>query len=117
MTDRISIQQLKHPVHIGLTDDERQTPQQLIFDLSFAVDAHPAAINDDIECTVNYAAVCQAIVQYCDQTDFKLIETLADKLAEYLIKEFHLQQLRLTINKKPFDLPNIENVSIHIERA
>ena len=113
----ITIQKLMHPVHIGLTDEERQTPQQLRFDLSFAADARAAAVNDDIELTVNYAVICQAISNYCDQTAYKLIETLAEKLLDYLIEVFNLQQVSLTLYKKPFDLPNIEYVTLHIERA
>ena len=115
--DQISIQQLRCLATIGVTDAERQQQQALVFDVRFEVNAQQLAQHDAIHLTVNYAEMCQVIDAYCQQHSFKLIETMAEKLSQYLLDRFRLSQIALTIHKKPFDLPQLNAVSIHVERS
>lgn len=102
--------------HIGVSAAERKQAQQLIIDASFFLDTSQSAQQDAIDATVNYADFCNEIERYCVQHQYCLIETLAQRLSQHLIEVFALLKLRLTIHKKPFDMPNVASVSITIER-
>jgi 7,8-dihydroneopterin aldolase/epimerase/oxygenase len=114
--DKLFIHQLAVPAMIGVFPNERQAPQTLLMDLEISVNIAAAAAQDDLTRTVDYAAICHAIVQYVEQTAFQLIETLADRLAFFLKQQFQLHSLRLRVTKKPFDLPEVAHVSIEVER-
>lgn len=112
----ITIQDLKVSTIIGVLPWERQIKQVLYITISFEVNASQAAIQDNLEETIDYSQIAQSITQYVNQTQLQLIETLAEKLADFLIQEFSLTQLKLKITK-PKAIPNATGVSIEISRG
>jgi dihydroneopterin aldolase len=108
----ISIQALEVMAKVGVPDEERAAPQRLLLDLRFASLTQPEHLNDDITLTVDYAALSQRIQEIVLERPRKLIETLADELAEQLQKEFSLRWVELTIRK--FILPQTEWVAVSI---
>ena len=67
-------------VNLGITADERATPQEVRFslDLSFATPPR-ACMTDNISDTVCYFALCQALKQLVDGREFSTIEGLAQQ--------------------------------------
>ncbi len=114
--DKIFISKLSVPVLIGVLPEERKAPQALLFDLELEADVHEAAASDDLKSTIDYAAVCYGIINYVKETEFELIETLAENLANHLQKTFNVSHLRLTLTKTPFDIPDAEGVGVIVER-
>ena len=113
--DKIFIHQLSVPAIIGVLPEERKTPQPILIDLEYETDVSKAAASDNIQHTIDYAAVRHTMIEFIEAAQFELLETLADKLVDHLKRSFSLSYLRLSITKKPFDMPDAAGVGVVIE--
>jgi phosphoglycolate phosphatase len=112
--DCIQINGLEVPIRIGVGDDERAHPQNLIFDVLLETDF--AGVGDDIARTTDYAAVAGWITSECARREVCLLETLSGDLAEGLLEKFpRVKAVTLEIRK--FILPETESVSVRVRRA
>jgi len=116
MDDRIFLRDLKTETIIGIFDWERKVRQTLSFDLEFPGDIRRAAASDKIEDTLNYKAVAKKLLAFVEATDCHLVETLAERVAEMLLKEFPVAWVRLTLNK-PGAVRGSRDVGVAIERT
>jgi dihydroneopterin aldolase len=114
--DKIFLNDLKIDTIIGIYDWERHTQQTLTFDLEMDWDIHRAAETDDISNTLDYGAIAQKIVNFVKASDYQLIETLAEDLAQMLLNEFAIPKLKLTLSK-PVALHGQNIARIVIERS
>ena len=115
MSDYIIIRNLEVWTHIGVPDEERKEKQKLQVSLSLKTyNVAKAAAADDLALSTNYFAVSERTKEIAAERPRKLIETLAEDLAQKLIAEFGLAKLRVEIRK--FILPDAEWVGIAIER-
>ena len=97
--DIIFIRDLRIDTLIGIYDWERAIKQTLSFDLEMGTDIARAATNDHIDETLNYKAVAKRIIAFVESSEFHLVETLAERVAELVRAEFAVPWLRLTVNK------------------
>lgn len=97
--DIIYLHDLKVDCVVGIWDWERRTTQAVVFDLDMAIDIRKSAASDSIEDTINYKAVAKRIIGFVSASQFQLVETLAEKVAEILMAEFPIPWLRLRLNK------------------
>lgn len=115
MADHIEIRGLRVKSCLGVPDEERQEAQEIEISVDFPVSGvRRAAASDDIAHSVDYYAVVRKIEYICGEKPRKLIETLAEDIAEEVVKTFELQKLRVEIRK--FVLPETRWVGIRIER-
>ena len=98
--DIIYLHDLKIECIIGIWEWERRLKQTIILDLDMAADIRRAAASDKIEDTLNYKAVSKRLVEFVGDSQFQLVETMAEKIAEILLAEFRLQWVRVRVNKK-----------------
>ncbi len=112
--DAIRIEQLEVFARIGVPDDERAAPQRLVFNITFWPRGNGMELADDIARTVNYAAVCAETKSFVQGRSDRLIETLADALANHLLGVFEIQ--RITIELRKFILPDVDYVSVTVTR-
>ena len=110
----IHIHQLEVMTRIGVPDEERATAQRLTFNLTLWPARPFGDLNDDIDRAVNYAAVCVEVKKFVETRSDRLIETLADVLAQHLLDMFALR--RITIELRKYILPEVEFVSVQITR-
>ena len=97
--DIIFIRDLRIDTVIGIYAWERAIKQTLSFDLEMATDIARAAASDHIDDTLNYKAVAKRIIAFVEASEFQLVETLAERVAELVREEFAVPWLRLTLNK------------------
>ncbi len=97
--DIIYLHDLKIETIIGIFDWEREVKQIVILDLDMAADVHHAAKTDNISDTLNYKAVAKRLIDFVGSSEFQLVETLAEHVAEIVLKEFNVPWLKLRINK------------------
>jgi dihydroneopterin aldolase len=114
--DHVFIEGLEIEALIGIYDWERRIRQTLVFDLEMAFDNRVPAATDDIVDTLNYKAVSRRLVEYVSQSDFGLVETLAERCAEIVLQEFKVQRLRLKLSK-PGAVRGARAVGVVIERS
>jgi dihydroneopterin aldolase len=98
--DIIFLHDLTIETIIGIYDWERKEKQSVILDLDMAADIPRAASTDSIDDTLNYKAVAKRLIEYVGESDFQLVETLAERVAEIVLNEFDVKWLRLRVNKK-----------------
>ena len=113
--DHVFIEGLEIDALIGIYDWERRIRQTLVFDLEMDFDNRVPAASDDIGDTLNYKAVSRRLVEYVSQSDFGLVETLAERCAEIVLQEFNVQRLRLKLSK-PGAVRGARAVGVVIER-
>jgi dihydroneopterin aldolase len=75
-----------------------------------------AAAADSIEATINYKKVAKRLLEFVEQSQFHLVETLAEHAALMLLREFSLDWIRLTLNK-PGAIRGSRDVGVIIERS
>jgi dihydroneopterin aldolase len=115
MPDQISIQGLEVMTHIGVPEEERAQPQKLEISVTFEVATiSEAARLDDLSYTTNYFDVAQSIKKIATAKQRKLIETLAEDLANELLAEFNLKKIEIEIRK--FIIPDCRYVRLCLSR-
>lgn len=114
--DIIYLHDLKIETVIGVFDWERQIRQTISIDLDMATDIRKAAASDALADTLNYKAVAKRLISFVGDSDFQLVETLAERVAEIVINEFNVDWLKLRINKKGA-VRGANDVGVLIERG
>lgn len=114
--DTIFITDLRAEAIIGIYDWERQQKQTVSIDIEMSTDIAKAAATDDINSALNYKAISKRIEQFIIDSEFQLVETLAERISEVVRDEFGVKWLRLTLHK-PGALSNSKDVGVRIERG
>ena len=114
--DIIFLRNLRIETIIGIFDWERKIKQTVFFDIEMATDIKKAAMSDHIDDTLDYKSLSKAVIDFVERSDFQLVETLAEKVAELIINDFNVPWLKLTLNKKGA-LRHADDVGIIIERG
>ena len=114
--DKIFIEGLAIDALIGVYDWERRIRQPLLFDIEMAFDNRVPAGSDDIRDTLNYKAVSKRIIAIVSQSEFALVETLAERCADVVLAEFKVHWLRLKLSK-PGAVRGARAVGVIIERT
>lgn len=114
--DIVYIEGLKTDAVIGVYAWERNIRQELVLDLELASDNRAAAASDAIQDAVDYDAISGRIMAYVQDSEFQLIETLAERVAELVMSEFGVDWLRLKL-AKPGAVEDATSVGVVIERG
>jgi dihydroneopterin aldolase len=97
--DIVFIEDLQIDTTIGIYDWERRIKQTLAFDIEMATDIRKAAQTDDIEHALNYKAVSKRVIQFVGDSEYLLVERIAEEVANIIRKEFDVLWLTLTLRK------------------
>jgi 7,8-dihydroneopterin aldolase/epimerase/oxygenase len=114
--DHVFIERLEIDTLIGIYDWERKIRQPLWFDLEMAFDNRVPAASDQIADTLDYKAVSKRLVEFVGASDYGLVETLAERCAELVIREFGVSRVRLKLSK-PGAVRGARAVGVVIERS
>src|SRR5579863_1633166 len=101
---------------IGFIDWERRLKQTILIDLELPVNCREAAVHDEVERTLDYKKVAKRVSAFAAASEFKLVETLAQRLALLLLAEFGLEWVRVSINK-PGAIRGSKDVGVRITRT
>jgi len=113
--DRVFIEGLEIEAQIGIYDWERRIRQPLLFDIEMAFDNRKPAASDAIVDTLDYKAVSKRLVGFVSASSFGLVETLAERCAEIVLREFGVESLKLKLSK-PGAVRGARAVGVMIER-
>ena len=119
MTDWVSVRNLRLHGHHGVFPDERRNGQEFELDIDCAVDAAVCVRDDDYESAVCYVSLCDLARSVSQEGPFRLIETLADRLAQRILS-YHPAVLRVVVNvRKPSAPINAEFdwVGVKVDRS
>ena len=115
VADKVFITGLRATAVIGIYDWEREIRQNLQLDLEMQTDVRRAAASEDIADALDYEKISNRVRDFVEQSEFLLVETLAEQLAGLLIAEFNVPWLRLSVHK-PDAIEFADEVGVVIER-
>ena len=113
--DQIVIEELELTARIGVPGEERARPQRLTATLVLESDDGFSDLADDLARTIDYETVCAQLRAFVSVQQDRLLETLANAMAEHLLAEFRLRRVELELRK--FILPETRFVAVRITRV
>ncbi|MCP4187149.1 MAG: dihydroneopterin aldolase [Gammaproteobacteria bacterium] len=114
--DIVFIRDLQVETVIGIYDWERKIRQIISIDLDMANDIQKAASSDNIDDTLSYKTVAKRLVEFIEQSEYELVEALAEKICAIVREEFAVPWVRLTLSK-PGAVRGSRAVGVIIERG
>lgn len=114
--DIVYINDLKVDTVIGIFDWERRIRQNVSLDLEMATDIGKAAASDHIDDALDYKAIGKRLITFIQNSEYQLVETLAEKVASLVMAEFDVPWLKLRLSK-PGALRGSRDVGVIIERG
>lgn len=84
---------------IGTKSHERKNKQPLVFDIELTVDTEQAAVSDDIIHALDYESLSNDVIKFVETSNYKLIEALAENLANRIMQHYKPKTLKLTLSK------------------
>ncbi|MFA5884535.1 MAG: dihydroneopterin aldolase [Acidimicrobiia bacterium] len=115
--DRIVITGLRELGVHGVLPEEKTRPQPFEVDVELEVDLGAASESDDLDDTVDYGAVCEAISRVVSSERYDLIERLAARIAEVCAVDTRVVRTKVTVRKlHPPVRAMVDHVAVCIER-
>ncbi|MBX2838446.1 MAG: dihydroneopterin aldolase [Gammaproteobacteria bacterium] len=114
--DTIFITDLRADAIIGIYEHERNIKQTVSVDLEMATDVRAAAASDHIDQALNYKAISKRVESYIVHSEFQLVESLAEGIAQVVQAEFGVKWVSVTLHKLGA-LSNSADVGIKIVRG
>lgn len=100
MSDKIILTGLKLLGRHGCSEAERKYQQPFVVDAELYLDLSQAAKSDDLGETIDYAAVLGDIRKIVEGTSRNLIETVAQDIADLLLRRYMLLDgVKITLRK------------------
>ena len=114
--DTVFVRGLEVRTVLGVDAWEREEPQTVVLDIEIACDADRAAASDDVSDAVNYRTIAKAALSFATESRFRLVETLAVRLADHLRKSCGVTWVRLRATK-PGAVRFSREAGVEIERG
>lgn len=117
--DQIKIEDLEIFANHGVYPEENSLGQKFVVSATLHTDTRRAGLTDDLEASINYGEVSAFITSYVKENTFKLIERVAEGLAEELLLKYQsLEKIEVEVKKPwaPVGLP-LRSLSVAIERS
>ena len=113
--DTIFLHDLRVETVIGIWEWERKIRQTVSIDLEMGADIRRAAATDSIDDTLNYKKVAKRVQQFVGDSEYQLVETMAEKIAETVLAEFDIPWIDVRVNK-PGAIRGARDVGVRIRR-
>ncbi|TDQ34203.1 dihydroneopterin aldolase [Aureibacillus halotolerans] len=116
--DKIIVKGMSFYGYHGVFSEENKLGQRFLADIELYCDLRAAGENDDLQQTVNYAAIFETVQKVIEGEPVKLLEALAERIAANIFSKFEIVDgLSLRIIKPDPPIPgHYEHVAIEIER-
>lgn len=114
--DTIFIREFRVDAWVGIYEWEKQRAQTLEMEIEIAAPGNAAGRSDDIHDTVHYGEVIERITSDLREKRFKLLEALAEHVAQVILTDFRAPWVRLSVAKLGH-VRNVRKVGVAIERG
>lgn len=116
--DRLALRGLRARGWHGVLDREREEGQTFVVDAVLVFDTTPAAATDDLARSVDYGALAGRLVGVVEGEPVRLIETLAQRLADECLTQPAVGEVEVTVHKPEAPLPfPFDDVTVTILRS
>ncbi len=97
--DEIFISDLLIRGVIGISDREREQPQDILVNVVVYSDIHTAGKSDDIKDSVNYRTMAKKILAHTEKINRYTVEALATDIASLCLEENGVLGVKVTVEK------------------
>ncbi|MGH2447482.1 MAG: dihydroneopterin aldolase [Chloroflexota bacterium] len=115
--DKIILSGIEFYAYGGVTPEEQEIGQRYRADVELQLDLTTAAKSDSLTDTVSYAEVYDTVAQTAREQPFRLLESVAERVAERILARHAVESVRVRIEKL---LPPIDGIiasaGVEIER-
>jgi 7,8-dihydroneopterin aldolase/epimerase/oxygenase len=116
--DRITLTGITGYGHHGVFEKERQQGQPFVIDLSCELDLSAAAVDDDLDQTVDYGSLARAVVADVERDPLNLIEALAERIVRTCLRYPAVQRVEVTVHKPHAPMPvPVADVAVSLTRS
>jgi dihydroneopterin aldolase/D-erythro-7,8-dihydroneopterin triphosphate epimerase len=113
--DQILIRDLQFRCVVGVDPEERRDKQDITAQIALDVDLRKAGRTDAIEDTVDYRALKKEILHVAENSQYRLIEALAENIASICLKRERVTRVEVIV-EKPGALRFARAVAVRIVR-
>lgn len=110
--DKIIIHDLEIRMRVGTVDAERNWPQRLLATIELEHNMTQAMLTDELQYALDYEKVADRLREWGSTKQWKLLESMASDIADFILQEFHPASVGVLLKK--FELPMTEGVSVQI---
>ena len=114
--DKILIKKIRAYGYIGFFAAEKQLGQWFSVDLVIETELCAAAQSDDLTQTIDYGTIVKQTRSLIEASTVDLIETVAEQIAQMILKINRVQGVEVTLTKENAPIPDFSGtvaVSIH----
>lgn len=106
--DKIIMKNLSFYGYHGAMSEENILGQKFFIDINLYVDLKNAGLTDNVKDTVHYGEAYNLVKSIVENKRFKLIEALAEDIANNMLTTFSLiKEIEITIKKPEAPVPGI----------
>lgn len=114
--DKVFIKDLRAHGIIGIYPHERETPQDILINVTVYTNTRRAAQTDDIEDCVNYGTLAGKLKAHAESAARLTIEALANDMADICLQEQGVEKAVIRV-EKPDAVPSAQSVGVEVERT
>jgi len=114
VSDHIVLANMRFQGRHGYYDHELLAPQPFEVDVELVLNLQPAGVDDDLERSVDYGKVYEAVRQIVESTSYRLLEALAEAISHELLSDFPITEVGVRVRKPgvqlggPLDYAGVE---------
>lgn len=113
--DKVLISDLLVRGVIGISDQERANPQDILINITLFADTSKGGVSDRIDDCVNYRTVAKKVFAHAESVKRYTVEALAADIAELCLNENGVQGVCVRV-EKPGAVRFARSVGVEIER-
>jgi FolB domain-containing protein len=114
--DQVFINDLLIRGVIGISEREREQPQDILVNVVIFADIHKAGETDNVDDSVNYRTVAKKILAHVEKVQRFTVEALATDIAGLVLAEPHVEKVKVKV-EKPGAVRFSKSVGVEIERT
>ena len=114
--DEIFIHNLLIRSVIGISEREREQPQDILVNITLYTDTAPAGRSDDLNLSINYRSVAKKVLAHCEVIHRYTVDALAEDIADFCLNEFGVSAVTVMV-EKPGAVRFAQSVGVKIHRT
>lgn len=100
--DKIYVKDLEVIAFHGVFEEEKKLGQKFLISLELSLDLRNPAITGNLDESVNYGELCHRVEEVFTRTSYDLIETAAEKTADFILTTYDVVNEVKVLVKKPW---------------
>lgn len=115
--DRVILSGVRCWMRVGVTLEERRTPQECLVDVELEADLSRPMQTDDLQDTVDYGRALAILQGIAAEEEFALLERFAGRLEEELRRAMRFDAVTIRVHKLHPPLPGVlHHAGIEVRR-